>query len=104
MHNIGDYFVLFGGCFLDIKCFDDLFLFNGRTKIWTNPKMFGNPPIGRTGFGSFVNGARLYIFGGHTLKGLMNDLFVFDLESVIFFYLSKEKLELVILARSCSKS
>ena len=85
MHNIGDYFVLFGGCFLDIKCFDDLFLFNGRTKIWTNPKMFGNPPIGRTGFGSFVNGARLYIFGGHTLKGLMNDLFVFDLESVIFF-------------------
>lgn len=67
MHTIGDYILLFGGCFLDFKCFDDLFLLNTRTKIWTNPKMFGNPPTGRTGFGAMVNGAKFYVFGGHTL-------------------------------------
>jgi len=67
MHAIGDYILLFGGCFLDFKCFDDLFLLNTRTKIWTNPKMFGNPPTGRTGFGAMVNGAKFYVFGGHTL-------------------------------------
>ena len=26
MHAIGDFIVLFCGCFLDIQCFDDLFL------------------------------------------------------------------------------
>ncbi|CAK69037.1 unnamed protein product (macronuclear) [Paramecium tetraurelia] len=81
MHSIGDYVVLFGGCLLNIQCFNDLFLFNARTRIWTTPKVFGIPPVGRSGFGSLVNGARLYIFGGHTMQGLVNDLFVFDLES-----------------------
>ncbi|CAD8058115.1 unnamed protein product [Paramecium primaurelia] len=81
MHAIGDIIVVFGGCFLDIKCFDDLFLFDARTRVWTSPRVFGIPPVGRTGFGALVNGAKLYIFGGYTLQGLTNDLFVFDLES-----------------------
>lgn len=59
MHATGDIIVLFGGCFLDIKYFDYIFLLDARTKEWTSPRIFDIPPVGRNGFGALVNGARL---------------------------------------------
>lgn len=90
-HIVGETLILWGGCYLDIKCFNDLYMFDlpflysyayFRVKTWTYPKIFGDPPSARTGHSSFMNGAKLYIFGGTTQKGLMSDLHIFDLESV----------------------
>lgn len=90
MHLVGETLIIWGGCYLDIKCFDDLYMFDIRCcvfytlrmKTWSFPKTFGFPPAPRTGHASFINGARIYIFGGTTVKGLQSDLHVFDLESV----------------------
>lgn len=59
-------------------------------KSWTFPKTFGQPPTPRSGHSSFINGARIYIFGGTTQKGLMADLHVFDLESVFNTFQNRE--------------
>jgi hypothetical protein len=75
MHIIGETLVVFGGCYLDIACFNDLYMFdirysfiaNKRTKTWSFPKSFGSPPTPRSGHSSFLNGAKIYIFGGNTL-------------------------------------
>ena len=38
MHIIGETIFIWGGCYLDIICFNDLYLFNTRTKTWSYPK------------------------------------------------------------------
>ena len=80
---VGEYLIIFGGCNLDILCYNDLYYFNTRSKEWFKPKTFGDPPSPRNGHTSVLHGSFLYIFGGASMKGLLNDLYKYDLENVI---------------------
>jgi len=61
---LGETLILFGGCYLDINCFDDLFFFDLRSKEWSKPKVYGEQPSPRNAHSATLHGASLYIFGG----------------------------------------
>jgi N-acetylneuraminic acid mutarotase len=81
MNLVGEQLIVFGGCYLDLKCFDDLYFFNLRTREWSLPKTIGEAPSARSGHSATLFGTFLYVFGGASAKGLHNDVFVLDLES-----------------------
>ena len=47
------------------------------------PKVFGSSPSARNGHASILYGSSLYIFGGASNKGFLNDLHVLNLDNVI---------------------
>lgn len=59
-------------------------MYNVKSKEWSIPKLFGNPPKPRSGHSSILVGSSIYIFGGSSKEGLLSDLFVIDLESRVW--------------------
>lgn len=72
---IDEYLIIFGGCLLDLVCYNDLFFFNIRMREWSQPKITGDIPEARGGHAAVMFGSYLYIFGGSSKKGLLNDLY-----------------------------
>jgi N-acetylneuraminic acid mutarotase len=49
---------------------------------WSLPKTLGNAPSPRAGHTSILHGSSLYVFGGSSKKGPLNDLYRYDVENV----------------------
>lgn len=49
---------------------------------WTNPKILGNTPCEREGHAAVLYGSKMYVFGGSSTSGFLNDLYELDLINV----------------------
>ena len=75
---VEDYIITFGGCYLDKKCFNDLFVFNTRTNSWVVPKVSGMPPLEREGHTSTMVGPLMYVYGGSSEVGYLDDVYALN--------------------------
>ncbi|KAK6127073.1 hypothetical protein DH2020_039185 [Rehmannia glutinosa] len=80
---VGNRVVLFGGEGVNMQPMNDTFVLdlNSTNPEWQHVKV-GSPPPGRWGHTlSCVNGSHLVLFGGCGRQGLLNDVFVLDLDA-----------------------
>nr|GEV56159.1 hypothetical protein [Tanacetum cinerariifolium] len=80
---VGNRVVLFGGEGVNMQPMNDTFVLdlNSNKPEWQHVKV-GSPPPGRWGHTlSCVNGSNLVVFGGCGTQGLLNDVFVLDLDA-----------------------
>nr|AML78065.1 putative LOV domain-containing protein [Hakea prostrata] len=80
---VGNRVVLFGGEGVNMQPMNDTFVLdlNSPTPEWRHIKV-SSPPPGRWGHTlSCVNGSHLVVFGGCGRQGLLNDVFVLDLDA-----------------------
>lgn len=71
---------LFGGCNLDLACYNDLYKYNSTTEYWEKLAPGGERPVGREGHSATLVGNKIYVYGGSTLTELLDDVFVLDLQ------------------------
>nr|AML76300.1 putative LOV domain-containing protein [Linum leonii] len=79
----GNRLVLFGGEGVDMQPMDDTFVLNldAANPVWQRVTVKSSPP-GRWGHTlSCFNGSSLVVFGGCGRQGLLNDVFVLDLDA-----------------------
>lgn len=80
---VGNRLVLFGGEGINMQPMDDTFVLNleAASPEWRRVKVASSPP-GRWGHTlSCLNGSWLVVFGGCGRQGLLNDVFVMDLDA-----------------------
>lgn len=80
---VGNRLVLFGGEGADMQPMDDTFVLNldAEHPEWCRMSAKSSPP-GRWGHTlSCINGSQLVLFGGYGRQGLLNDIFVLDLDA-----------------------
>ncbi|CAH1432599.1 unnamed protein product [Lactuca virosa] len=80
---VGNRVVLFGGEGVNMQPMNDTFVLdlNSSKPEWQHIKV-GSPPPGRWGHTlSCVNGSNLVLFGGCGRQGLLNDVFLLDLDA-----------------------
>jgi clock-associated PAS protein ZTL len=80
---VGNRVVLFGGEGVNMQPMNDTFVLdlNSTNPEWTHVKV-SSPPPGRWGHTlSCMNGSHLVVFGGCGTQGLLNDVFVLDLDA-----------------------
>ncbi|XP_068658927.1 adagio protein 3-like [Aristolochia californica] len=80
---VGNRLVLFGGEGINMQPMDDTFVLNldAAHPEWRRVKVTSSPP-GRWGHTlSCINGSWLVVFGGCGRQGLLNDVFVLDLDA-----------------------
>nr|CAB3489988.1 unnamed protein product [Digitaria exilis] len=80
---VGNRLVLFGGEGVNMQPMDDTFVLNleAARPEWSRVKVSASPP-GRWGHTlSWLNGSWLVVFGGCGQQGLLNDVFVLDLDA-----------------------
>jgi hypothetical protein len=81
---IADTFLLvFGGCYQEIKCYNDLHFLDLRSQKWIEIPTLGKKPTPRGNHAAILYGTTLYIYGGNSVEGFLNDIFSIDLETVI---------------------
>ncbi|GAB2291457.1 adenosine kinase [Dionaea muscipula] len=81
---VGNRVVLFGGEGVNMQPMNDTFVldFNSSHPEWQHV-IVGSPPPGRWGHTlSCVNGSDLILFGGCGTQGLLNDVFILDLDAI----------------------
>ena len=71
--------ILFGGCDLNAKCFNDVYFFNIDTLEWTLIENKGKVPSPRMGHSAVLYGNKMIIYGGESNDGFKNDMFEFDI-------------------------
>lgn len=80
---VGNRVVLFGGEGVNMQPMNDTFVLDlGATRPEWRPVNVASPPPGRWGHTlSSLNGSRLVVFGGCGTQGLLNDVFLLDLDA-----------------------
>lgn len=75
------YMIVFGGCYMETKCFNDLFFLDLRTQNWIEMKTKGTIPSPRQGHSAVLYGSTMWIYGGSSSEGYLNDLYSLNLET-----------------------
>ncbi|CAF1948667.1 unnamed protein product [Brassica oleracea var. botrytis] len=80
---VGNKIVIFGGEGVNMQPMNDTFVLDlGSTSPEWKSVLVSSPPPGRWGHTlSCVNGSRLVVFGGYGSHGLLNDVFLLDLDA-----------------------
>lgn len=68
--------IVFGGCYLDKQCFNDVHVFFANKKLWVPVKTMGQPPAEREGHTSTMVGDRMFVYGGSSQLGYLDDAYV----------------------------
>ena len=76
------FLVIFGGRDLDDKYYNDVQMFDLQEKTWTTVTPIGAVPTPRAGHSAVIRGTTMWIFGGGSDAGYLNDLYSFDIDTV----------------------
>lgn len=88
---IADTFMLvFGGCYQEIKCYNDLHFLDLRSQKWIEIPTLGKKPTPRGNHAAILYGTTLYVYGGNSVEGFLNDVFSLNLETVRELYNNRE--------------
>lgn len=78
------YLVIFGGSDLDSKFYNDVYFFDLLKKTWMKVNTLGNVPSPRADHSAVLYGTTMWIFGGASSEGYLNDLYSFNIENVTY--------------------
>jgi hypothetical protein len=76
------FLIIFGGCYMDIKCFNDLYFLDLKSHKWVKITATGKIPTPRQGHTAVMYGSTMWIYGGTGTEGFLSDLYSFNLETV----------------------
>jgi len=76
------YLVFFGGCTDDNEFYSDLYFYDILGQTWLEIKQQGKVPSARCGHISKLYGSVMWMFGGYSREGHLNDLYSLNLETV----------------------
>lgn len=77
------YMIIFGGCYMESKCYNDVHFLDFRSKSWTKVNTTGEIPSSRQSHSAVLHGSTMWVFGGSSNDGYLNDLYSLNLETVI---------------------
>jgi hypothetical protein len=77
------YLIVFGGSDLNSKFYNDVYYFDLLKKTWIKANCVGNIPTPRADHSAVVYGTTMWVFGGASSSGYLNDLYSFNIENVI---------------------
>jgi hypothetical protein len=80
--QVDTYLVIFGGCLMDTKCFNDLHFFDMNSNKWSKIAAKGNIPSPRQGHSAVMYGSTMWVYGGSSSDGFLSDLYSYELEKV----------------------
>lgn len=84
------YLVFFGGCTQDNDFYSDLYFYDILGQTWLEIMQKGKVPSARCGHVAKLYGSVMWIFGGYSREGHLNDLYSLNLETVminnLFFF------------------
>ena len=78
------YLIVFGGSDLNSKFYNDVFYFDLLKKNWMKVNAVGKIPTPRADHSAILYGTTMWVFGGASKDGYLNDLYSFNIETVIF--------------------
>jgi hypothetical protein len=78
----GTTLIIFGGRDLNDKYYNEMYFFDLQQKSWTKILAKGLIPTPRAFHSAIIRGTTMWIFGGSSDTGYLNDLYSFDLETV----------------------
>ena len=78
---IGDSLYIFGGQDKDDKYLNSLYKMDIKSGQWTEVQSSGQKPSPRSGHSMTYIGSNIYLFGGCNESGMLNDLYLFDVET-----------------------
>lgn len=76
------YLIIFGGCTQDNDFYSDLLFYDILGQTWLEIKQKGKVPSARCGHTAILHGSVMWMFGGYSREGYLNDLYALDLETV----------------------
>jgi len=76
------FLILFGGSDLNLKFYNDVYFFDIIKKTWMKVNCFGNVPSPRSDHSATLYGTTMWIFGGASNNGYLNDLYSLNIETV----------------------
>ncbi len=77
-----NYMVVFGGCYLESKCFNDVYFLDLISNEWQHIQTSGSTPSPRQGHSAIMYGSNMWIYGGSSNDGFFNDFYSLNLETV----------------------
>jgi hypothetical protein len=76
------YMIIFGGCYMESTCYNDVHFLDLRTQSWIAFPATGEVPSARQGHSAVLYGSVMWVYGGSSSGGYSNELFSLNLESV----------------------
>lgn len=77
--EVGRTIYIIGGCLQEIKCFNDVHVFDSGTNKWSEERTSGERPAPRGGHTATLVGSDIFIFGGANSEETFGDVYRFDL-------------------------
>jgi hypothetical protein len=74
--SLDNMLIVFGGCYLDKQCFNDVHVYFSTKHLWVPVKTVGLPPAEREGHTATMVGDHMFIYGGSSQMGYLGDVFV----------------------------
>lgn len=84
MIQTDNYIVIFGGCYMETDCYNDIHYYDIEHYQWYKVNATGQIPSPRQGHSATLFGTTMYIYGGSSNDGYLSDLYSFDLEQVLY--------------------
>jgi len=79
--EVGRKVYVIGGCVQEIRCFNDVHVFDTGSHTWTEEKISGDAPEPRGGHTATLLGAEIFIIGGANSEETFGDVHRLDLET-----------------------
>jgi len=76
------YLIVFGGSDLNSKFYNDVYYFDLIKKLWMKVNCVGSIPTPRADHSAVIYGSTMWVFGGASNTGYLNDLYSFNIETV----------------------
>jgi hypothetical protein len=82
-----NFIVVFGGCYMESTCYNDVYYLDLLADTWISIKTTGSIPTPRQGHSAVLYGSSMWVYGGSSSDGYLNDLYSLNLETVIFIFI-----------------
>jgi len=76
--ELGQRVYVFGGCQQEIRCYNDLHIFDAESLSWLQEPATGEPPEARGGHSAVLVGSNIFIYGGANSEETFSDVHMFD--------------------------
>lgn len=77
--EVGNRIYIIGGCVQEIRCFNDVHIFDTESLSWTQEPITGDPPQPRGGHSATLVGTNIFVFGGASGEATFGDAYKLDL-------------------------
>ncbi|CAK9098456.1 unnamed protein product [Durusdinium trenchii] len=77
--EVGRKIYIIGGCVQEIRCFNDVHVFDTGTQKWSQELVSGAPPAPRGGHTATLVGSDIFVIGGANSQATLGDVYRLDL-------------------------